>query len=111
MSNTTERAFVSDSETWEVFIGGITPKEFCKGFLNADSAIDDFLNNYPYNEEIPSWLRGSLIECIESAIKQEKSELTEEFDSIDWFTATIEVCSPEMHKEYNFSQSVSNPYV
>jgi N utilization substance protein A len=29
----------------------------------------------PYEEQIPSWLRGSLMEYIESAIDQEKSEL------------------------------------
>lgn len=98
MTTNNERTFVSDSETWNVFIGGITPKQFCEGFANADSAIDDFLTNYPFDDEIPSWLRGSLMEYIESAIEQEKSGLADEFDRIDWFTATIEACSPEMRE-------------
>lgn len=80
MTTTQQRSFVSDAETWEVFVGGITPREFCSRFSSADSAVSDYINNYPFDDEIPSWLRGSLIEYIESA-------QTEEVNEIDWFKA------------------------
>lgn len=65
MTNQTDREFISHPESWNVFVGGITPQEFCKGFESAESAVDDFLNNFPFDEKIPAWLRTSLLDYIE----------------------------------------------
>lgn len=78
---TDERKYVSDSETWEVFIGGLTPQEFCQGFISMDAAINYYLANYPFDDPQPSWLRGSLMAYIDRAKDNE----------IDWFQATMDL--------------------
>lgn len=61
-----ERKFTSDAESWEIFIGGISPKEFVRGYKNAEEAVDDFLANYPFDDEpAPTWLRGSLLSYLD----------------------------------------------
>jgi hypothetical protein len=107
MDNQFERAFVSDSESWDVFVGGLTPKEFCKGYASADAAISDYLLNYPFDEPAPSWLRGSLMEYIDRALLIDR----EEMNGIDWFQGTLDVCDPDLRDEYNFTNSKPNPYV
>jgi hypothetical protein len=58
------RQFVSDFESWNVFIGAITPKQFIEGyeaFQNPlDKALEDFIKDFPFNEPIPEWLEDSL---------------------------------------------------
>jgi hypothetical protein len=60
----TERKFVSNSESYEVFVGGITPKEFVQDYETVEDAVDDFLLNWQYDESVPTWLRSSLIQYV-----------------------------------------------
>ena len=71
MTTTTERAYTTDSEAYEVFVGQITPEEFIKGYEEfecpIDEAIKDFIRNWPHADEMPpSWLEGALYDYIEA---------------------------------------------
>ena len=73
MTTQTERTYISDSESYDVFVGNITPQEFVKGFEEfecpVDEAIKDFIRNWPYPDETPpSWLEDSLYRYIESSL-------------------------------------------
>lgn len=70
MIDQTERDYSSDSESYEVFVGQITPQDFVKGFENFDDAVKDFLSSFPYDEPIPSWLETSLVTYLESQLCQ-----------------------------------------
>lgn len=70
-TTSTTRRFICDLESYEVFIGGLTPQEFVKGYESASSAVKDFLDNFPYEEEIPNWLQASLIRYVESQLEIE----------------------------------------
>lgn len=63
-----ERKFVSNSETYEVFCGGVTPQGFVEGYESVESAINDLLENWSYDEPIPSWLSSALTEYIEGVL-------------------------------------------
>lgn len=67
---TTERAYKSDSEAYEVFVGGITPEEFVAGFDSAEAAVTDFMENFedPDGEDAPSWLEGALLSYLEAKL-------------------------------------------
>ncbi len=70
---TTERAYKSDAEAYEVFVGGITPQEFVKGYEDfecpVDESVKDFLRNWTHADEAPpSWLEDSLYRYVESRI-------------------------------------------
>ena len=61
LNHQTERAYISDKETWSIFIGdGLNPVEFIKHYSNIHDAIDDFVADYPWSEPCPSWLEDSL---------------------------------------------------
>lgn len=66
----TTRAYTSDAEAYEIFVGQITPKEFVKGYEDfecpVDEAVKDFLRNFPYDEPIPEWLENSLYRYVDS---------------------------------------------
>ena len=69
---TTERAYTTDSDVYDTFVGGITPAEFIKGYEELedpiDEAIKDFIHNWPYDDETPpSWLEESLYRYVESS--------------------------------------------
>jgi hypothetical protein len=79
MTNQTERAFVSDSESWNVFVGGVTVKEFLQG-EEPSVAVENYLQSFPFNNEpIPSWLRRSLLKYIESDRADEAESLTQQW--------------------------------
>jgi len=63
-----ERKFVSNSEAYEVFCGGVTPKGFVEGFESVESAVNDLLESWSYDEPIPSWLSSALTEYIEGVL-------------------------------------------
>jgi hypothetical protein len=70
---TTERAYTTDSDAYDIFVGGITPAEFIKGYeefeFPVDEAIKDFLRSWPYIDETPpSWLEEALYRYVESQI-------------------------------------------
>lgn len=61
-----ERAFVSDTESWEVFVGSEPPDDSL--FEEKDHAewVDNFLQkDWPWDEAPPSWLRGSLLNYLD----------------------------------------------
>jgi len=64
VSKETNRVYVSDSESYEVFIGNLTPQKFIESYSEfedpIDEAVKDFLRNFPYDEPIPDWLEDSL---------------------------------------------------
>jgi hypothetical protein len=64
---TTERAYKSDAEAYEVFVGGITPEQFVAGFDSTESAVTDFMENFedPDGEDAPSWLESALLSYLE----------------------------------------------
>ena len=64
------RSFVSDVESWEVFVGQLSPEEFVQGYESPEAAVDDYLQpeKYPF-EEKPDWLRDSLISYIKSHLQ------------------------------------------
>jgi len=69
----TEREFVSDAESYAVFVGDIAPQEFVRDYEDfecpIDEAVKDFLRNFPFDEPIPSWLEDSLYSYVESALE------------------------------------------
>jgi hypothetical protein len=71
---TTERTYISDSEAYDVFVGGTSPEEFISGFISVQAAVTDFIEftrlDQPY-QEIPSWLEGALVRYIEKAIAKD----------------------------------------
>jgi hypothetical protein len=75
MLDLTERQYSTDAEAYEVFVGGITPQEFVKGFdafeCPVDEAVKDFLRNWPYGEPIPEWLESTLCRYVESRLDAE----------------------------------------
>jgi hypothetical protein len=73
MTTATERAYTTDAEAYEVFVGQITPEEFINGYEEfecpIDEAIKDFIRSWPHTDETPpSWLDGALYSYIESRI-------------------------------------------
>lgn len=72
-----ERKYISDAETWNIYVGNITPKEFMGGYDNPIDAVQNYINkDYPFGDDKPSWLRGSLVSYIES-------------NEIDWFEGAL----------------------
>ncbi len=75
---TTERAYISDSEAYDVFVGGITPQEFMQTFtpvyISAQEAVSEFIENACFDQEVPSWLESALTRYIEKAIEEEQYE-------------------------------------
>jgi len=67
-----ERAYTTDSEAYDIFVGGITPAEFIKGYEEfecpIDEAIKDFIRSWPYDETPPAWLEAALFRYVESQI-------------------------------------------
>jgi hypothetical protein len=68
----TERAYTTDSDAYDIFVGGITPAEFIKGYEEFDCPIDeaikDFIRSWPYEDETPpSWLEDALYRYVESS--------------------------------------------
>ena len=72
----TERAYTSDQDAYEVFVGQVTPHEFLQGYEEFecpyDEAIQDFFRNWPHADEAPpSWLQDALYRYVGSAIDAE----------------------------------------
>jgi phage-related minor tail protein len=56
---TTERIYTTDLDAYQIYVGGITPKEFVATYGgNVEQAISEFLEgDWPWDDEIPpSWL-------------------------------------------------------
>jgi hypothetical protein len=57
MTTEAERAYTTDAEAYEVFVGQITPEEFIKGYEEfecpIDEAIKDFIRSWPHADENP----------------------------------------------------------
>lgn len=69
MTTETERAYISDENAWEVYMGGATPAEVGFGFDSAEAAIKEFLEDrypYPWGVDKPSWLMDALLRYAES---------------------------------------------
>ena len=62
----TTRAYQSDQDSYEIYVGGMLPSDFVKGYLTVNEAVTDFIDNYedPDGEETPSWLHDSLVRHI-----------------------------------------------
>jgi hypothetical protein len=75
MLDLTERQYSTDAEAYEVFVGGITPQEFVKGFdafeCPVDEAVKDFLRSFPYEEAIPDWLEDALCRYVQAQLDAE----------------------------------------
>ena len=69
MYDTTERAFTSDSESWDIFVGGITPEDFIDGFQSPESAVRGMLEAWQYEEHAPTWLKESLLRYIQTHLR------------------------------------------
>jgi len=57
-----EREFASDELSWEIYVGGITPEEFCMGHESIESAVSCYLSkSWQWYEPEPDWLWSSLV--------------------------------------------------
>jgi hypothetical protein len=70
MANATERAYTSDSDAYEVFVGQLSPAEFVAPYSEfecpIDEAIKDFIRQWPYPDEAPpSWLEDALYRYVD----------------------------------------------
>ena len=73
MTNATERAYTTDADAYEIFVGQITPSEFVSPYLEFECAVDeavkDFIRQWPYPDEAPpSWLEDALYRYVEANI-------------------------------------------
>lgn len=63
-----QRPYNSDAETWNVFVGSITPQEFLDPYIGSDdpinAAIHSLMSSWGWYEEPPSWLEASLTRYI-----------------------------------------------
>jgi hypothetical protein len=70
-----ERAYTSDTDAYECFVGQITPQEFVAGFEEFDwpigAAIESLLRQWPWDDEMPpSWLGDALYRYVESRLEE-----------------------------------------
>jgi hypothetical protein len=69
MTNVTaERKFTNDYDVWEIFVGGMTPKQFIAPYGgDVETAISEFITqDWPWDDEAPpTWLEESLRRSIE----------------------------------------------
>jgi len=71
---TVERAYSSDSDAYEIFVGQITPSEFVAPYSEFECPIDEAIKDYirrqwPFVEEAPpSWLEDAIYRYIEASI-------------------------------------------
>lgn len=67
-SSTPERVYISDAETWAIFVGNETdPAQFIRPYdvIDFHDAIDNYVADYPWDDEPqPSWLEDSLRDYI-----------------------------------------------
>jgi hypothetical protein len=63
-----EREYTDDQDAYETFVGNITPQEFVKPFGSINAAIDNLIDNWVWNEPVPSWLKKALFCYIEDKI-------------------------------------------
>ena len=71
---TTERAYTSDENAYEIFVGQISVQEFVEGYEDfecpCDEAVKDFLRNWPWVDEVPpSWLEDALYRYVDSELQ------------------------------------------
>ena len=68
-----ERTYKSDSEAYEVFVGGITPEEFVSGFDSYEAAVADFMAHFedPDGEESPTWLEDALLRYLADKLEDD----------------------------------------
>lgn len=69
--NPSERAYTSDRKAYEVFVGQITPQEFVAPFGNINKAISNLIENWPYDEPVPSWLEAALFRYVEDRLDEQ----------------------------------------
>lgn len=59
-----QRPYNSDAETWNVFVGSITPQEFLDPYIGSDDptshAIRSLMRTWIWDEEPPKWLESIL---------------------------------------------------
>lgn len=70
MTNQLERKYVSDFESYAVFVGQITPQEFVAPFDGDLSRAIDNLETGVYDEPIPSWLKGAITRYVEEKLAE-----------------------------------------
>lgn len=73
ITTTTERPYTTDKAAYEIFVGGITPRQFIAPYGEFDDpiseAISDFIQQWPWEDEAPpSWLEDALYHYIEDNI-------------------------------------------
>lgn len=66
-----ENGFVSDSDSYERFVGGITPREFVEDFDSIEDAVNHLIEqDWVHEEPAPTWLRASLINYVSSELEE-----------------------------------------
>ena len=71
-TTTTERPYTTDKAAYEIFVGGITPRQFIAPYGEFDDpiseAISDFIQQWPWEDEAPpSWLASALYRYVEDS--------------------------------------------
>jgi hypothetical protein len=63
-------SFVSDSDTYERFVGGMTPDDFVAPFSDIDSAVEALMFEFQntYDHEPADWIQPSIVRYVESKL-------------------------------------------
>jgi len=74
MATATERAYTTDSDAYEIFVGQIGVEEFVAPYQEfecpIDEAIKDYIRQWPFVDEAPpSWLEDALYRYCESQLE------------------------------------------
>jgi hypothetical protein len=59
-----------DNEIYQIYIGGIDPRDFVGNCETTEQAVSDFIDNWPWGgEPIPSGLADTLVRYIDRQIE------------------------------------------
>lgn len=72
ITTTTERPYTTDKAAYEIFVGGITPRQFVAPYGESNDptaeAIRDLIRQWPWDEVPPSWLEDALYRYVEDSL-------------------------------------------